>query len=74
MQDATNDQAKMTPTKLQDLLANIAFEETEDGEGLLPGIEHSMSFEDGGILTWNRGVILRFEDGTEFQLTIVQSK
>lgn len=37
------------------------------------GVEvHTM--RDAGVLTTNRGVVLRFEDGSEFQLTIVQSR
>jgi hypothetical protein len=32
------------------------------------------SFEEAGILTGNKGLVLRFDDGSEFQLTIVQSK
>ena len=78
MQNEINNQAEsnepMTETKLQEILANLPFEETEDGEGLLPGVEHGMTFEDAGIMTRNKGVVLRFEDGTEFQVTIVRSK
>ena len=78
MQDATNDQAEsheaMTETKLQEILAQLAFEGGEDGEALLPGAEHSGTFEDMGIMTRNKGVVIRFEDGSEFQVTIVRSR
>jgi hypothetical protein len=36
-------------------------------------IAHSTSFEGAGVLTHNRGVVLRMNDGSEFQITIVQS-
>lgn len=36
-------------------------------------IARSTSFEGAGILTNNRGAVLRMKDGSEFQITIVQS-
>jgi hypothetical protein len=36
-------------------------------------IASSVSFKEAGILTYNRGVVLRMNDGSEFQITIVQS-
>lgn len=32
------------------------------------------SFEEAGLMTTNRGVVVRFDDGSEFQLSVVQSK
>lgn len=32
------------------------------------------SFADAGIMTTNRGVVVRMRDGSEFQVTIVQSR
>jgi len=32
------------------------------------------TFEGAGVLTMNKGLVLRMGDGTEFQLTIVQSR
>ena len=32
------------------------------------------TFEDAGILTRNRGLVVTMTDGIEFQITIVQSK
>ena len=31
------------------------------------------TFEDAGLLTGNRGVVVRMVDGSEFQISIVQS-
>lgn len=36
-------------------------------------IEHSTGFEGSGLFTNNRGVVLRMKDGSEFQITILQS-
>ena len=32
------------------------------------------SFDDVGVMTMNDGLVIRFKDGSEFQLTVVQSK
>lgn len=32
------------------------------------------TFEDAGVMTRNKGVVLRMEDGSEFQITIVRSR
>lgn len=31
------------------------------------------TYSDAGMLTMNRGLVVRLDDGTEFQVTIVQS-
>lgn len=37
-------------------------------------IARATTFEDAALLTSNRGVVLRTADGSEFQITIVQSR
>jgi hypothetical protein len=37
-------------------------------------VESISTFEDRGVLTRDRGVVVRMGDGTEFQVTIVQSR
>lgn len=32
------------------------------------------TFEEAGIMTYNKGLVIRLPDGTEYQLTIVQSR
>ena len=32
------------------------------------------TFEEEGVMTYNKGLVLRLPDGTEYQLTIVQSR
>lgn len=52
----------------------------EDGELLWPArsetedVREVRSFADEGVLTNNKGLVIRLEDGSEFQLTIVRSK
>ena len=36
--------------------------------------QNTLSFQEDGVLTMNRGVVLQMADGTEFQITIVQSR
>jgi hypothetical protein len=43
--------------------------ETEDLEGC-----RVSTFDEAGLLTGNRGLVVRLADGEEFQLTIVQSR
>ena len=38
------------------------------------GIEYVRKYEDVGMLTNNKGVIVKMKDGSEFQMTIVQSR
>ena len=33
-----------------------------------------VTFRDAGVLTRNAGLVVRLDDGTEFQITIVRSK
>ena len=39
-----------------------------------PEISRVQTFEEAGLLTGNRGVVVRTRDGREFQVTIVQSR
>lgn len=38
-----------------------------------PGITDTLSFERAGILTTDAGFVVRPPDGSEFQITVVQS-
>ena len=45
------------------------------GEALnIEQVRRVQTFEDLGVLTNNRGVVVTMKDGSEFQLTIVQSR
>lgn len=45
--------------------------ERDDEEPLLDEV---VSYEDAGLLTRDHGVVLRFRDGGEFQVTVVRSR
>jgi hypothetical protein len=55
---------KMNEEKLKELLCIWANE----------GDVAALPFEDAGVFSYNNGVVLSFDDGSEFQITIVQSK
>ena len=37
-------------------------------------VRDARSFDDAGLMTRNEGVVVELEDGSEFQITIVQSR
>ncbi|MCD6369950.1 MAG: hypothetical protein J7L63_00410 [Thermoplasmata archaeon] len=64
---------------LKDLLEEIPYMDPLDRDrlGLLDGfddIESVRTFEEAGVLTRNAGLVCRLGDGSEFQITIVQSR
>jgi len=74
----------MTDRKLQDGLREI-LEEIINAQGdeddelaelaeLLPPMESVATFHDEGVLTTDKGLIIEFEDGTAFQVTIIRSR
>ena len=44
------------------------------GESEVPVASRVDTFDDAGILTMNKGLIVELENGEEFQITIVQSR
>lgn len=52
---------------------DIQAEEVEIDD-LWLGLENSATFQAEGLLTMNKGVVLRFCDGREYQVTIVRSR
>lgn len=66
----------MTEQRFQDclntLLEAVSFGNHDDWDG--KPIDLVRSFSDEGVLTYNKGLIVRMEDGTEFQITIVKSR
>ena len=64
---------------LKDLLEEIPYMDPLDRDrlGLLDSfddIESVRTFEEAGVLTRNAGLVYRLDDGSEFQITIVQSR
>jgi hypothetical protein len=66
----------MTERELQDWmrvhLEDNPSVETEDGDEM--AVQSVSTFDDAGLLTRNKGLVIRLEDGSEFQVTIVQSQ
>jgi hypothetical protein len=65
-------------TALNDLFAELILEADcdeypEDLPDELRGVEMVRTFDEAGILTYNKGLVLRMKDGSEFQITVVRS-
>ena len=56
---------KMTERGLERRLANLLQSK--------PRVRNAGTFEDHGVLTNNRGLVLELANGQEFQITIVES-
>ena len=56
---------------LRDLLYGCPLEDTELGED---GVSEICTYEEGGYLTCDRGLVLTTADGSEFQITIHQTR
>jgi len=48
--------------------------ETLQDEEIVPEVDAVRTFEEAGVLTGNRGVVVRCKDGSSFQVTVVQSR
>jgi len=66
-------------TALNDLFANLILaadcdEYPEDLPGELAKVEMVQTFEEAGVMTNNKGLVVRMKDAREVQITIVQSR
>jgi len=70
-------------TELQDalktLLEEIAYMDADDRERFdvpaeLADLDRVSTFEEAGVLTRDAGLVITATDGTEFQVTIIQSR
>ena len=73
----------MNDTELQQtlktLLDEMSYMDTDDLDQFdmpeeLAGIERVSTFDEAGVLTRDAGLVITTKDGSEFQLTIVQSR
>lgn len=74
----------MNARELQDLLRDLleelmfARDDTDDPLAELAqrigGIRQICTFDDAGVLTTDKGLVIESDDGREFQVTIVRSK
>jgi hypothetical protein len=56
----------MNEADIQEIIADAIIDRDE--------IKRVQSFEEAGVLTTNNGLVVRTSDGSEFQITIIQSK
>ena len=71
----------MIPEAVQEFFEEalgVSIGQIEDEEVTVPdalrGLIRVESFADAGVLTDNDGLVLRFRDGSEWQLSLIQSR
>lgn len=66
----------MNEREFQDLLMQVVEEQGDqtDEEAVLPEVQSVRSFRSGMVLTSNHGFTVRFANGDEFEVTVVQSE
>ena len=67
------DEAQFTEETLQDGLKELITEGYDSFEINWENLQ-VRTFEQAGVMTYNKGLVIELPDGTEFQLTIVQSR
>ena len=67
-------EAQVTEDTLQDGLMELISEAADDSFGIGWEDARVRTFEDAGVMTYNKGLVISLPDGSEFQLTIVQSR
>ena len=67
------DEAQFTEETLQDGLRELITEGYDSSEICWENLRVH-TYEEAGVLTYNKGLVISLPDGTEFQLTIVQSR
>lgn len=56
-------------------LKGVLYDGLDVNESFDPdGVANVSTFEEAGVLTMNAGLVVRMDDGSEFQLTIVRSR
>ena len=66
-------------TALNDLFAGLILaadcdEYPEDLPDELSDVEMVQTYDEAGVLTYNKGLVLRMKDGSEYQITVVKSR
>lgn len=75
MQAISESVAPATEAQLEQSLADLLSECSDVYElesALAP--ERVRTFADAGVMTYNRGLVLGFANGAEYQVTIIQSR
>ena len=74
--DGANLENKMsTPFDVQNMI-DVSLDESlmEELSAAEAGFSYTCSFTAAGVLTTDAGLVIRMQDGSEFQVTIVQSR
>lgn len=64
----------MNEYTIQEAIRALLQGENIEDTDLSEGVWDIQSYEDGGYLTYDSGLVFRTADGSEFQLTIKQSR
>jgi hypothetical protein len=66
----------MNEKELQDMLGWLLINGSDDAdaEPLVNALDGVSTFDDAGVMTLNKGLVLYLDDGQEYQLTIVKSR
>lgn len=67
------DEREFTDETLQKGLRDLIEGNPSDDEILWENMQVS-TFEESGVMTYDKGLVIRLPDGTEYQLTIIQSR
>lgn len=59
---------------VQELLQEVSEEGNESSYGMRSNISRVVSFSEAGLMTHDQGLVLTFEDGREYQITVVRSR
>jgi hypothetical protein len=64
----------MDGRKMAEHIEDAIYNREEDVKFDGPYVDDITTFEDFGMLTKNKGLVIKMEDGSEFQITIVKSR
>lgn len=63
-----------TAEQIEEVLIGILQNGESADDTALADLQSVMSFEQEGVMTYNRGVVIRMADGTAFQVSIVECR
>lgn len=63
----------MNERQFQDWLAEACMDYSEEADNDEATVKRVASYDDVGMLTKNKGLVVKMKDGAEFQVCIVQS-
>ena len=74
MYNEDNITEEVTEDMLQDGLMELIQTASEDSFGVGWDNANVRTFEQAGVMTYNKGLVITLPDGSEYQITIVQSR